>query len=89
MIETDVESLNEQEVRSIHIVYRALHDGICPQCGLSAVKSYKCILCGFQLSEVEVDVIEELLNRRALENRLKEFNRLRHILGGEVQSVQD
>ena len=76
-----IDTLTEQEIRSIHIVYRAMDDGVCPACGMSGVKEFSCIKCGFFLGDEEVLIIEEKINQRALRKRFDEFTKLRRLLG--------
>jgi len=75
-----LDDLNEQEIRSIHIIYRAMDDGVCPYCGKSGVKKFYCWACGFILTPNEIKIIEAEINPRALKKRMDEFTRLREVL---------
>jgi DNA-directed RNA polymerase subunit RPC12/RpoP len=66
---------NELEMRDCYYVYRALHDGVCPDCGTHGKPEQfekgsllQCPDCGFHMTGKERDEIlshtKEILKRR-------------------------
>lgn len=36
-------------------IYRAVHDGVCPSCGVDYEVGWTCANCGFHISHFELD----------------------------------
>jgi len=77
-----IEELTEDEVRSIHIVYRAMHDGICPRCGSNTSRLQEvmtCYQCEFKITPTEEKAIIDQVER-VLKRRVADFDKFRHLL---------
>lgn len=50
----------ERYDKSLHKLYRAMHDGICPACGLTddKTKVLTCPACGFSFTDAEIDRVQ-------------------------------
>ena len=81
-----MKTITELEWRDCYYLYRAMHDGVCPQCGHveeiedmeDAMGNIECIneFCGFTITAIEGEAI---LSQSAaiLERRLGSFKNVR------------
>ncbi len=73
-----VEDITDVEWRDLYYLYRALHDGLCPNCGHEdnlIVKYHRCNGCGFSMSDKQVSAILAK-SKEILKRRLTSFDRV-------------
>lgn len=79
------ERLSPEDARHIYYVYRAMHDGSCPNCGHTEESFHQlsggmvCPNCAFEITADEAEGIEKLVPE-VLKMRVESFKRYRHLL---------
>ena len=81
--------ITKNEWEDCYTIYRAMHNGICPQCGYVSNKedmedymgNMACqnSICEFTMSALEIETIL-LRSKRILKKQLNSFNKVRSIL---------
>jgi len=81
--------ITETEWRDCYYLYRAMHDGVCPQCGHTAdiedmedhMGNLTCpsYVCKFTMTAMESEIILSH-SEKILERRLESFKRVRPFL---------
>ncbi len=79
--------ITELEMRDCYYIYRAMHDGVCPQCGNHGqpIKfecgelGLQCPECNFTITKPEIEAITSK-SEKILKRRLESFNRVRRVL---------